>query len=91
LFSDEEWFHFQGYINTQNNRYWISQNPHLSHEVLLHPMKVDVWCDVSARRIVVPVFFKEIINSEIYVQVILGQSFSELQEKERHYGWFQQE
>jgi hypothetical protein len=57
LFSDEAWFYMQGYINTQNNRYWSSQNPHLTHEVPLHPVKVGVWCAVSARRIVVPVFF----------------------------------
>jgi hypothetical protein len=38
---------------------WGSQNPHLYHEVPLHPMKVGVWCTVSARRIVVPVFFKK--------------------------------
>jgi transposase len=24
FFSDEAWFHLQGYINTQNNRYWNS-------------------------------------------------------------------
>jgi hypothetical protein len=23
FFSDETWFHLQGYINTQNNRNWI--------------------------------------------------------------------
>jgi hypothetical protein len=57
FFSDEAWFHLQGCINTQNNRYWSSQNPHLTHKVSLHPMKVGVLCAVSARRIVVPVFF----------------------------------
>jgi hypothetical protein len=31
FFSDEAWFRLQGYINTQNNRYWSSQNPHLTH------------------------------------------------------------
>jgi hypothetical protein len=25
FFSDEAWFHLQGYINMQNNRYWSSQ------------------------------------------------------------------
>jgi hypothetical protein len=40
FFSDEEWFHLQGYINTQNNSYWNSQNPHLTHEAPLHPVKV---------------------------------------------------
>jgi hypothetical protein len=54
----------QGYINMQNNCYWSSQNPHLTHEVLLDPVKVGVWCAVSARRIVVPVFFNETINFE---------------------------
>jgi hypothetical protein len=52
FFSDEAWFRLQGYINTQNNRCWNLQNPHLTHEV-----KVGVWCAVSARRIVVPVLF----------------------------------
>jgi hypothetical protein len=54
-------------------------------------MKVGVWCAISARRIVGPVFFNEIINCEKYVQVILGQFFCELTEDERIYGWFQQD
>jgi hypothetical protein len=37
------------------------------------------------------VFFNETINYERYVQVILGQFFSELTEEERLYGWFQQD
>jgi hypothetical protein len=55
LFSDEAWFHLQGYINTQNNRYWSSENPHLTHEVPLHPLKFGVCCAVSARRVAVHV------------------------------------
>jgi hypothetical protein len=62
LFSDEACFHLQGYINMQNNCYWSSQNPHLTHEVQLHPAKVGVWCTVSARRTVEPVFYNETIN-----------------------------
>jgi hypothetical protein len=57
LFSDEAWFHLQGYINTQNNCYWSSQNPHLTHDTPLHPVKIGVWCALSARRIVGPVVF----------------------------------
>jgi hypothetical protein len=79
FFYDEAWFHLQGYINTQNNCYWGSQNPHLTHEVLLHPVKGSVWC-VRARRIVGPVFFNETINFESYVWVILRQFFSEFQQ-----------
>jgi hypothetical protein len=57
LFSNEAWFHLQRYIYTQNNHYWSSQNPHLTHKVLLQPMKVGVWCAVSARRVAEPLFF----------------------------------
>jgi hypothetical protein len=70
----------------QNNRYSVSQNPQLTHEILLYPVKVGVWCSVSARRIVGPVIFKETINYERSVQVILGQLFPELTEDDRLYG-----
>jgi hypothetical protein len=53
-------------------------------------VKVGVWYAVSARRIVVPVFFNETINYERYVQVILGKFFPELQKK-KDYGWFEQD
>jgi hypothetical protein len=90
-FSDEAWIHLQRYINTQNNRHWRSQNPHLIHETALHPVKFGVSCALSATRIVGPVYFNETINCEIYVQVILGQFFPELTEEDRLYGWFQQD
>jgi hypothetical protein len=54
-------------------------------------VKVGVWCALSARRIVGPVLFNETINCERYVQVMLGQFFSELTEDERLYGWVQQD
>jgi hypothetical protein len=75
----------------QNNHYWSSQNPHLTHKVLLHPKKVDVWCAVSARRIIVPVLFNKTVNCETYVYVILRQFSPELTEKEKLCGWFQQD
>jgi hypothetical protein len=54
-------------------------------------VKVGVWCAVSVRRIVGPVFFNGTINCERYVQVILGQFSPGLTEEERLYGWFQQD
>jgi hypothetical protein len=54
-------------------------------------VKVGAWCASSARRIAGLVFFNETINCERYVQVILGQFFSELKEEQRLYGWFQQD
>jgi hypothetical protein len=61
FFTDKAWFHLQGYINVQNNCY-------------SKPLKVGVWCAVSARRIVVPVFFNETINFERRLRV-QGQHF----------------
>jgi hypothetical protein len=51
FFSDEAWFHLQGYKYTKNNRYWNSQNPHLTHKVWLHPVNFGVSHAVRARRI----------------------------------------
>jgi hypothetical protein len=81
FFSDEAWFHLQGYINTLNNYYRSSQNPHVTQEVLLHQVKICVWCAISARTIVEPMFFNEKINCERYVQVILRHFFPEIKMK----------
>jgi hypothetical protein len=53
-------------------------------------VKIGVWCAVSAKRVVEPAFFSEIINCERCVQVILGQFFPELTEEDKLCGWFQQ-
>jgi hypothetical protein len=37
--------HFTGYINSQNNRYWSTENPHAVHEVPLHDW--NLWFDVQ--------------------------------------------
>jgi hypothetical protein len=75
LFSDEALVSLGGrYRNMQNDRYWSSQNPHQTHKVLLHPVKVGVWCAVSARRIVGPVFSNETIAKEMY-RSFSGSSF----------------
>jgi hypothetical protein len=67
----------------QNNRYSSSQNPNITHESLLHPVKIGVWCAVSARRVYGPVFSNETTNREKYVQVNFGQFFPLLTEEGR--------
>ncbi|PNF43648.1 hypothetical protein B7P43_G18291 [Cryptotermes secundus] len=32
FFTDEAWFHLSSYVNSQNNRIWSSENPHVLHE-----------------------------------------------------------
>jgi hypothetical protein len=50
----------------QHYQYWSSPNPHLTDKVLLHPVKVGVWFVVSARMIVIPVFFNKTIVKDVY-------------------------
>jgi hypothetical protein len=70
-----------GIPNMKNNHSWNSQNPHLTHEVWLHPAKLGVWHAVRARRIL-----KGTINCKRYVQVILVQFFPELTEEQSFHG-----
>jgi hypothetical protein len=59
----------------QNNLYWSSQNLHLTHEVLLHSVKVGVWFALIAGRIVGPVFLtKQLIAKDMYMS-FSGVSF----------------
>jgi hypothetical protein len=56
FFFDEAWFSFRGEVNSQTNRYWNAENPRIIHELPRHDEKIDVWCAVSARRIIGPIF-----------------------------------
>lgn len=42
FFTDEAWFNLHGHVNSQNNRIWSSENPHLIHQISLHGEKVGV-------------------------------------------------
>ncbi|PSN34039.1 hypothetical protein C0J52_17497 [Blattella germanica] len=41
--SDEAWFHLTGHVNSQNTRYWSTNNPYVIHEEPLHDSKIGVW------------------------------------------------
>ena len=68
--SDEAWFHISGYVNSQNTRYWSSENPHVIHETPLHDLKIDVWCAVSGTKIVGPIFFESTVNTDVYLHIL---------------------
>jgi hypothetical protein len=57
FFSDESWFYLDGYVNSQNMRWWSSEKPNFFEQVPLHPQKVGVWAAISRRRIIEPIFF----------------------------------
>lgn len=82
FFSDEAWVQLDGYINSQNYRTWSTENPHMYREMGLHPPKLGIWCAISRKRIVGPIFFTRIITSEIY-QGIITQFIALLDQEER--------
>lgn len=89
FFSDEAWFHLSGYVNSQNYRIWSAENPHEFHEQPLHSQKIGVWCDVSRRRIVGPIFFSETITAERYQEIIM--QFVAMLHVDERYCWLQQD
>jgi len=91
FFSDEAWFHLSGYINSQNNRYWSTDNPHQVHEIPLHDQKIGVWCAISRTKIIGPIFFQDTVNSERYIANILRPFFDQLTDYEKQNGTFQQD
>ena len=47
-----------------------SENPHMFHEKPLHPQNIGVWCAVSCRRVVGPIFFEATVNDDVYQDII---------------------
>ena len=57
IMSDEAHFHLGGYVNEHNYRFWGTENPCITHEEPLHPLKVAAWCAVYAGEVIEPFFF----------------------------------
>ena len=81
FFSVEAWFHLSRYVSSQNSRLWSSENPHKFVEKPLHSIKVGVWCAMSRRRIIGPIFFTETITAERYCNEIFCSFVDELSEE----------
>lgn len=82
FFSDEAWFQLDGFVNSQNYRVWSSTNPHAYVDKALHPSKIGVWCALSRRRIIGPIFFTCTVDSNVYCDII-NQFISLLEVDER--------
>ncbi|GFV62749.1 uncharacterized protein TNCV_3101221 [Trichonephila clavipes] len=52
LFSDEEHFWLNGYVNKQICLIWSEANPQMYVETTLHPEKLTVWCALWAAAVV---------------------------------------
>ena len=62
------------------------ENPHNYTETPLHPQKIGVWCAISRRRIIGPLFFETSINAEELIQ-----QFIALLQVDARNCWFQQD
>ena len=92
IFSDEAHFWLDGYVNRQNYRIWGSEKPDIIQTKPLHPKKLTVWCGLSAKGIIGPIFIETSIDGEIYHDLLTDQVIPHLQEHnwiEGHY--FQQD
>lgn len=97
LFSDEAHFWLNGYVNKQNCRIWIAEQPEATIEKPLHPLKVTVWCALWAGGIIGPYFFKDdggrnvTVNGERYRSMITDFFVPQVNDRNMEEFWFQQD
>ena len=89
-FLDEAWFRLSRYINSQNSRIWASKNPNAIHEEPPHSEKTGVWCGMSQRLIIGPIFFDATITTAAYVE-IFNIFVNQLDDEAFSIGYFQQD
>lgn len=70
-FSDESCFHLNGFVNRHNCRYWDTSNPHILREShTQYPQKLNVWAGIFGNHIVGPIFFRNNLTGEHYLQML---------------------
>ena len=57
IFSDEAHYYLGGYVNKQNCRICVVENPHAYIEKPTHQKRVTVWCGFWSRGIIGPFSF----------------------------------
>lgn len=68
--SDECHFWLSGYVNKQNYRFWATENPRIFETSELKPVRITVWCAISAVGIIGPIFLEENITGELYTKML---------------------
>jgi len=77
VMGDEAHFHLNGFVNKQNMRFWGTENPRIVHQRSLHPVKVTVWCGVTAGKVLGPYFFEDEAENAL---TITGERYREMLE-----------
>ena len=84
-----QWFHLSGYVNSQNSHIWASENPNAIYEEPPLSEKIGVWCGMSQRRIIGPIFFDATITTATYMG-IFNTFVNQLDDEKLSIGYFQQ-
>lgn len=86
-------------MNSQNSRWWSSENPRQFIETSLHPQKVDVWVSMSGERIFL-CFFESSVKSDTKLSLLTLCQFWHFcrqiccnfyRQWKATYAWFQQD
>jgi len=99
LMTDEANFHLCGNVDSQNCRYWATENPRDIHQKPLYSERVIVWCGVASFGVIGPYFFEDeagravTVNSTCYTELLRTFLEAELQRLgvETQTLWFQQD
>jgi len=84
-----QWFHLLGYVNSQNSHIWASENPNAIHEEPPHSEKIGVWCGMSRRHIIGPIF-DATITTAAYME-IFNTFVNQFDDEKFSIGYFQQD
>jgi len=72
------------------SRIWASENPNAIHEEPLHSEKIGVWCVMSRRSIIGPIFFDATITTAAYMD-IFNTFVNQLYDEKLSIGYIQQD
>jgi hypothetical protein len=78
-------------VNSQNNRYWCSENPHALIQLPFYDQKIVALCAIRASRIIGLTFYEGTHDAERYSNEILNPFFVNLAPAEERFGYFMQE
>jgi hypothetical protein len=64
FFTDEDNFNLSEYVNSQNNRYFSSENPHALIQLPLYDKEIGSWCAISINCIIEFIFYEGTLDAE---------------------------